>query len=168
MRWLGALAVLVTLPVAACGTQGSAGGHDCPLACAQCALVTIQLSCPAAVTHAELTGPCATAADAGVEFVESVDAGAVNIPACAAGLGFTCAPLTKTPFSDCDRVYLSATGAGTCHIALDFSDGYTFSADVDWQDHAEGCGCPDLLLPSQNTLVVQNPSSSCVATDAGG
>jgi hypothetical protein len=166
MRWRRACVLSAILSIASCGTQNSTGGQDCPFACGQCAAITIQLSCPAIVTHAELTGPC-VAADAGVDFVESLDAGAVNIPACAAGLGFTCAPLTKTPFRDCDRVYVSATGPGTCHIALDFSDGYTFSSDVDWEQQAQGCGCPSILLPSQDTLVVQNPSSSCVSVDGG-
>jgi len=161
------IALLALLGVAGCNSSSGSASSNCPLACETCSLVMLQLTCTADVVSAELTGPCAPVGDAGSVFVGPADAGGQGIPACAAGLGFTCAPLTHVPFSQCDRVFFSATAAGTCHVGLTFSDGFKYTADVEFREQPQGCGCPSVLSPSTGTLTVGNPGSTCTSPDAG-
>ncbi len=152
---------LLFVCVAACTSH-----QDCPGGCAYGAEATLQLTCTAPVISAELTGPCAPTGDAALFLVDAPDANhGGSGPAYAPGYGFSCAPITKVPFAECTYVYFTATGPGTCHVSLTFEGGYNFSTDVQWTEEVMGCGCPNLLVPSQGTIAVDNPSTTCV--DAG-
>jgi hypothetical protein len=140
------------------------------------AYATIELNCPAAVTTAQLTGPCAPSGDASHFIVESPDAysGGSGPPA-SAGFGFSCAPITQVPFSECKQVYIAATAPGVCHVGLTFADGFTYSTDVTFTSQTDpeppGCArCPSYIAPASQTMfMVNNPSDTCVepVLDAG-
>jgi hypothetical protein len=64
-------------------------------------------------------------------------------------------------------VWVNSVRAGDCHVALWFSSGFTYSADVTFTVTSQtgGC-CPGTYVsPTKDTFMVDNPSSTCV--DAG-
>ncbi len=160
----------LALAVALCG--GCQTKYGCPGGCAAGGYAVIELACPAAVTSARLTGPCAPSGDASLFLVEppATYSGGSGPPA-SAGFGFACAPITETPFSGCKEVYLAATAPGVCHVELTFATGFTYSTDVTFASQRDpappGCAqCPAYIAPSsQATFTVNNPSTTCL--DAG-
>lgn len=104
---------------------------------------TLQLSCgPTDLTAVKLTGPCPSFADGGVgEYVTGTT----------------------------DRIVVfGATSPGTCHVTLVFATGYTFTADVNFFYGSGGCpGCPEVLTPGSGLIMVNNPSDTCLRSDAG-
>jgi hypothetical protein len=167
-RSAAALGLLVVL----CGGCDPTS-YSCHGGCTIAAYATIELACPATVTGARLTGPCAPSGDASLFLVESscTYRGGSGPPA-SAGFGFACAPITQTPFSECKEVYLAATAPGVCHVELTFATGFTYSTDVTFTSQTDpeppGCAqCPPYIGPaSQATFMVHNPSNTCV-DDAG-
>jgi hypothetical protein len=64
-------------------------------------------------------------------------------------------------------VWINSLSPGECHVALRFSSGFTYSADLTFTSstHTGGC-CPGTsVFPTKDTYAVNNPSSTCV--DAG-
>jgi len=123
-------------------------GSDCKIGCQGPQSATLDLSCaPAAVTVAELTGPCAPPPDA--------------TPA--SGFGFSCPLAAQTPFVDCDQVSFSSNEPGDCHVSLTFASGFTYSADVHFATTPATCGCglPQGPFPTQAVLMVNNPDAAC-------
>jgi hypothetical protein len=63
-----------------------------------------------------------------------------------------------------DGVWINSLRAGACHVALRFSSGFTYSADVTFTSSTQtgGC-CPGTSVsPTKDTFMVNNPSSTCV------
>jgi hypothetical protein len=73
-------------------------------------------------------------------------------------------------------VYVPSQGPGTCHVALTFATGFTYSADVTFATQPGGvcggpqCKCGDYVVPAAGPLAVNNPDTTCVdaGVDAGG
>jgi hypothetical protein len=62
-----------------------------------------------------------------------------------------------------------SAGPGDCHVVLTFDTGFTYSADVTFVSQPAEFGpcyvCNGSIYPTQQTFVVNNPSTTCV--DAG-
>jgi hypothetical protein len=69
--------------------------------------------------------------------------------------------------SESQYVSLSSPSPGVCHVELTFATGFTYSADVTFVSESVvgPCACPSSTAPTQNTFMVNNPSTTCV--DAG-
>ncbi|HEY6460337.1 MAG TPA: hypothetical protein VIY73_09300 [Polyangiaceae bacterium] len=72
-----------------------------------------------------------------------------------------------------DVVYVPSDEAGDCHVLLTFATGFTYAGAVTFVTQA-GCvcggakgTCPSITVPTNGPLQVDNPSSTCVAFDAG-
>ena len=85
-----------------------------------------------------------------------------------AGNPFSCsdyAPPNDVPFQDCKQVFFRAQNLGTCHLALDFANGFAYSADVTiTQAPGDQC-CHGMFEATPPQLVVTEPDASCA--DAG-
>jgi hypothetical protein len=143
----------------------------CPLLCLTGEFAVLELTCPAAVTSAEVTGPCAPIVDASISDAEAGGGGGGTGPPAFGGFGFSCAMSTRVPFTQCTEVVLAATKPGVCHVALTFEGGFAYSTDIrfTWQTLGEPPGCPNpcapFVGPTQSRFEVDNPSTTCV--DAG-
>ncbi len=119
------------------GGNGSGGG--CSVSCpGQSGGALFDLSCtPTNLAEVTVTGVCA-----------SRDAG--------------------SPYYVEERgVWIYSLRAGACHVALRFSSGFTYAADVTFTSSTQtgGC-CPGTYVsPTKDTFIVNNPRSTCV--DAG-
>jgi hypothetical protein len=124
-------------------------GSDCKIGCQGPQSATLDLSCaPAAVTRAELTGPCAPPPDASLVI---------------GGLGFSCPLAAQPPFVDCDQVSFSSNEPGDCHVSLTFASGFTYSGDVHFATTPRTCGCdlPQGPFPTPAVLTVNNRDATC-------
>jgi hypothetical protein len=67
-------------------------------------------------------------------------------------------------------VIVQPVAAGDCHIELVFATGFTFSTDVQFTTQSGGqpqCPCNTWLEPDQQTIAVNDPSSTCVDGGVG-
>jgi hypothetical protein len=141
---------------------------NCPLVCPESEFAMLDLTCPAVVTSAQLTGPCAPASDASLSDAEPFESGGGTAPSAFGGSGFWCSMARLVPFTQCTQIYLIATEPGICHVALTFADGFTYSTDVTftWMTLGAAPGCPDpcrpFVGPTQVRFLVDNPSATCI------
>jgi hypothetical protein len=96
--------------------------------------VTLEFSCgPTDLIRVQLTGACASA---------QTDGGVFGADGKWFGFG--------------------SEEAGVCTFTAQFASGYTYSGQVTFAEQTPGCGCPSYLAPSPATIVVPNPSSTCL------
>jgi len=141
-----------TFDAAANDASSEQDGFVCTAFCAASfATVVLDVGCvPASVADASLTGACAPSADAGDPF-----ACPYQKPV----------PINPVPFKDCTQVYFNAPHVGTCHVALGFDDGFSYTADVEVTQGPSGVCCAGIFTATPDRLVVSEPDASCA--DAG-
>jgi hypothetical protein len=103
----------------------------------------LDLSCgPTDLTNVALSGPCSTG-----------DAG---------GLDSVFGPKMNS-------IAIASPSPGDCHVVLTFATGFTFSTDLTFVSRTftdpPGCGTQVYAAPTESTVMVNNPSDTCV--DAG-
>ncbi|MGH7435440.1 MAG: hypothetical protein ACRENE_07180 [Polyangiaceae bacterium] len=132
-----------TLASVGCGgSGGDAGPERCTVSCGLLSSpATLILSCGATdLANVAISGPCA-AGDA--------------------------ATRSTLDSSNPQNLYVTSTGAGTCHVELTFATGFTYSTDVAFVSTTTtgGCCSGTGVNPTQSTFMVHDPSTTCV--DAG-
>ncbi len=125
--------------------------------------------------------PVATACDLscwGAEHIEEPSATATFYLACPLGdtspvsvtiTGVCAAPVSSVApnyYAGPTFVEVWSKNAGECHVLLSFPGGFTYAQDVSFSTQTPQCGTA-VVAPSPSTFSVDNPSSTCVAPDAG-
>jgi hypothetical protein len=79
---------------------------------------------------------------------------------------FTCPVSTGgVPFVDCKMVLFSGTGVGACNVSVQFDDGSTYEATVNFSLALAGSCCAPSFAPSPPYLFVDAGCSADAATD---